>query len=384
MTVLVLTRGWAGWPHFAGSTWVPMQYVLGFQRLGVAAYWIDHLPAVAPEAVHGVEHLVHRFASTAAEFGYRDRWCIVYDGGRRWFGLTEERARAVVEQAELLLSLSGKGLPPPLPLAAVPRRAYVDVDPAFTQIWATQVDMGLSDYNLHFTVGRNIGRPGCRAPDLGLDWQPLFPPVVLDLWPVRTDPRCQRFSTIADWWGDQMADYEGEYYGGKRAEFLKLLRVPQASGKRIEIALSIYPRDHAEIGQLDAHGWTLLDPAVVAGDPASYREFIGRSRAEFSAAKGGYVKSRSGWLSDRTVCYLASGKPALVQSTGLEEHLPTGEGLLTFTTPDEARAGLEAIDARYLEHAAAARALAERHFDARVVLAGLLERAGMAQPRRAI
>jgi hypothetical protein len=381
--VLIVTRDWASWPHFAGSTWVPMQYVLGFRQLGVEAVWLDHLSAVDPvEAVHGVDYLMHCFGATAADFGYRDRWCVVYDGGRRYYGMSEERVRALVDDAALLLSLSGRGLPRTLPLLRVPARAYVDVDPAFTQIWAEQTDMGLSDYNLYFTVGQTLGRPGCRAPDLGLDWRPIMPPVALDQWPARSDPRCERFSTIGDWWGDQKTDYQGEYYAGKRDEFLRVIDLPARSGKRIEIALSIYQGDHEDIGLLTRNGWRLLDPSRVAGDPMAYREFIARSRAEFSVAKTGYVKSQCGWISDRTVCYLASGKPALVQSTGLEAALPTGEGLLTFRTPEEALAGLHAIDARYPEHAAAARRIAEQHFDARKVLAGILEHAGLTAPAR--
>ncbi|MHC5211136.1 MAG: hypothetical protein ACYTG2_10500 [Planctomycetota bacterium] len=383
MKVLIVTRDWASWPHFAGSTWVPMQYVLGFRQLGIEAVWIDHLSAVdAAGPVLGPDYMLGRFAATADDFGYADRWCVVYDGGKRFHGLDAQHARELVEDAALLLSLSGRGLPTTLPLDRVPVRAYVDVDPAFTQVWATQTDMGLSDYNLHFTVGRTLGQPGCRAPDLGLDWIPIFPPVALDAWPARIDPRCTRFTTIGDWWGDQMTGWEGECYAGKREEFLALLDLPQRSGKALELALSIYQGDHEDIGLLTRHGWTLHDPARVAGDPHAYREFIARSRAEFSVAKSGYVKSQCGWLSDRTVCYLASGKPALVQSTGLEAALPTGTGLLTFRTPADALAGLADIDARYVEHATAARHLAEEHFDARKVLAGMLAHAGLQVPAR--
>lgn len=377
MKVLVVTREWTSWPHFAGSTWVPMQYVLGFQRLGVEALWLDHLSELDPAtAVHDLDYLLHRMRSTAEDFGFAQDWCVVYAGGQEYFGRSAEEARGFVEEADLLLSISGKGLPPPLPLGRVPRRAYLDVDPAFTQIWAEQVDMGLRDYDLFFTVGQNIGSPGCRAPTNGIEWTTFFPPVVLDLWPACIDERCQRFSTVGDWWGDQMADFEGEYFGGKREEFLRIIGVPLETEQRIEAALSIYQRDHEDLALLTKNRWRLLDPSRVAGDPRAYRSFIQRSRAEFSVAKGGYVKSRSGWISDRTACYLASGKPALVQSTGLESSLATGTGLLTFRTPEEALAGLRAIDEDYVEHTEAARALAERHLDARIVLRGMLERAG--------
>ena len=125
------------------------------------------------------------------------------------------------------------------------------------------------------------------------------------------------------------------------------------------------------------NGWVALDAAQYAGDPFSYREFIQTSRAEFSVAKNGYVRSNSGWISDRTACYLASGKPALVQSTGFESSLPTGKGLLTFTDLPEAIAGVREINANYLEHAHAARALAEGHFSSDVVLSRMLEQVGL-------
>jgi hypothetical protein len=366
MKVVLVTREWSSWPQYAGSTWVPMQYVLGFQRLGVEALWLDHLSPPDPAtAVHGVEYLIQRFEATAREFGYADRWCVLYDRGARAFGRTQAQARDFVEAAELLLSLSGKGLPPPLPLAHVPRRAYVDVDPAFTQVWALEVDMGLADYNLHFTVGQNVGRPDFRAPTLGFEWVPMLPPVVLDLWPAcnGAESAVTRFSTIGDWWGGQQAKYEGQYYGGKRGEFLRFLRVPLETRCRIEAALTLYPSDSEDLELLTQHRWRLLEPARVAGDPHAYREFIRHSRAEFSVAKSGYVRSRSGWISDRTAVDRLRGAPPDRSGAADLPHRPGGPGR-------------SARDRRGLRRALTRRTRAGRGAFRRATRAGQAARAG--------
>jgi hypothetical protein len=300
----------------------------------------------------------------------------VYNDGERYFGMTEKQLMQVLAEAELLISISGH-LPPTSSLMRIPRRAYIDVDPGFVQIWAQEVDMALDRHNFFFTVGQNVGYPEFKIPTLGLHWQPIVPPVVLDLWPPHIDEQCQRFSTIADWRGAQYASFEGEHYGNKRDEFLHFLHVPLEAKQKIEPALCISYREYEDLALLNQHNWDVKDPYLYAGDPDSYREFIKFSRAEFSVAKNGYVKSNSGWVSDRTVCYLASGKPALVQSTGFEGRLPTGKGLLTFRTPKEAVEGILDINNDYLAHCHAARQIAEKYCNSDVVLGFILERVGL-------
>ena len=376
-TVIVGTRGTSGFPEFGGSTWVRLHYVLGLLKLGVDAYWVDRLGSVDPlRHHHSLEYLMRRFTQTMSDFGLRDRFCVIYDHGKQYFGMGEDQLRALAERADLLINISGY-LPPECPLMRVPRRAYVDVDPGFTQIWARHCDMGLDRHTSFFTVGQTIGTPDFLIPTDGIEWVPTPPPVVLDEWPCRSDPRCQRISTVADWRGSQEAMYEQEYYGGKRKEFLRLLRLPRDSRQPIELALCIGSEDSEDAALLVGNNWVLHDPYLYVGDPYSYREFIQFSRAEFSVAKSGYVKSNSGWISDRTAAYLASGKPALVQSTGFEPHIVTGEGLLTFRTPEEAMQGLSEINRNYAEHCRTARRVAERYFDSDVVLRKLLSWAGV-------
>ena len=372
-------------PQIAGNTWTFLQYVVGLDRLGVETYWVDHQPRLDPRLpaqkghawpkrdCHSVEYARERFHAMAEAFGFEDRYCILYGGQATAFGMTKDALGELASEADLLLNFAG-ALPPNSPLLRIRRRAYVDLDPGFTQIWAHQVDLRLERYQRFFTVGLNVGRPEFRIPTLGVAWEPFLPPVVLDLWPAHIDPSCRRVSTIGDWYGSQHGEFDGEFYAGKREEFLRFLDVPKRMCHPIEVALYIAPYDHEDLGLLHRSGWVLRDPYLYAGDLASYQEFIRFSRAEFSVAKSGYVKSRSGWFSDRTACYLASGKPAVVQSTQLEERLPTGMGLLTFETVEEACAALEAVDEAYLEHCHAARRLAETYLDSSVVLAAMLER----------
>ncbi len=187
----------------------------------------------------------------------------------------------------------------------------------------------------------------------------------------------ERIGTVADWRGSQDAVYEGLWYGGKREEFVGFISVPIEAGVQIEPALLVGQEDYEDLGLLLRHGWRVQDPYAHAGDPWSYREFIQSSRAEFSVAKQGYVRTQSGWISDRTACYLASGKPAIVQSTGFEHRLPTGTGLLTFSTIAEAVEALQQVQEDYARHAHAARQFAEEHLDSDAVLASLLGKAGL-------
>jgi hypothetical protein len=375
--VILATRGWTSLPEFAGTTWAALQWMLGLQRLGVEAYWVERLGSVDDLThAHSLDYLVERFAETAREFGFEHRYVIDYNGGERVFGLAEEAFESITHDAALLVNMGGY-LPSDSILMRVPRRAFVDLDPGFTQLWAHQADIGLSRHNLFFTLGQNVPSAQFAIPVLGIEWQAFLPPVVLDQWPANIDARCHRLSTVADWRGSQHAMFEGEYYGGKRSEFIRFLDLPRDAGRHVDVALFIDQRDFEDLGLLLSHDWRVCNPFQYAGDPSSYREFIRYSRAEVSVAKSGYVKSLGGFFSDRTACYLASGKPALVQSTGFEWRVPPGKGLITFRTFDEALAGLAALDDDYLSHCRAARRIAEEHFDSDRVLGSVLERAGL-------
>ena len=370
--VIVATRNTTSRPEFAGWMWVPLQYLLGFERLGLESYWVDRIDPINPyKQPHSLDYLMSRLARTAEEVGFENRYCVRYARGEKSFGLSEARFSKLVESADLLVNLGGY-LPPSSDLNQIPRRAFVDVDPGYTQIWSHQGDIGLDRHNSFFTVGQNVNGPDFKVPTQGIEWIPILPPVVLDMWPPKIDEECSRFSTVADWRGSQDAIFDTEYFGTKRSEFIRFLHVPEQARQRIELALCIGQHDYEDLGLLLGHNWRVRDPYMYAGDLNAYREFIQFSRAEFSVAKSGYVKASCGWVSDRTACYLASAKPAIVQSTGFEGSLPTGRGLLTFSTAEEAVKAIEEVNKNYALHCRAARRLAEEHLDALKVLPSIL------------
>ena len=235
---------------------------------------------------------------------------------------------------------------------------------------------GLQQAQPFFTVGLNVGQPEFQIPLRGVEWQTFVPPVALDYWPVQTDTIASKFTTIGQWRG-QTAVWREETYWPKREEFLRLIELPRKTTQPIELALLIHESETEDLMALRSNGWRLVDPHEAAAGTDGFRSYIQRSRAEFSVAKNGYIKTQSGWFSDRTVCYLASGRPVLVQDTGIGKHLPVGCGLLTFSTLEEAVHGIESINADYPRHCAAARKLAEDQFAAPKVLQSILERAGV-------
>jgi len=258
-------------------------------------------------------------------------------------------------------------------------RVFLDIDPGYPQMWR---ELGLADmldgHDRFATIGQNIGRAGCAIPDCGLDWVTTPPPVALAEWPATTAPG-SAFTTVATWRNPYgTVTYGGVTYGSRAHEFRRFIELPRLVDARFELALDIDAAEARDRRALERHGWTLRDPRAVAATPLAYRRFIQGSRAEFCVAQHMYVATRSGWLSDRSVCYLASGRPVLAQDTGFSDNYPVGEGLLAFTTLEEAAAGVESIQRDYARHSAAARALAEEHFDAPRVLRRLLARLGWA------
>jgi len=255
------------------------------------------------------------------------------------------------------------------------RRVLVDGDPVFTQIGAHGTGEAPSEYHVRFTYGENVHQPGCEMPTAGCNWLPTRQPVVLDAWKVEPGDTCAPFTTVTNWSPLRACRHEGRVYGNKDGEFEPFFTLPRDSGEQMEIAIGgEYDRDVVP-GRFTAGGWHMADALTISRDPWTYQRYLRASRAEFSVAKHGYVSTRCGWFSDRSATYLASGRPVVIQDTGFSEWLPTGEGVLAFTTREEAVAGLHEVNARYDMHCRAARALAEEYFDARHVLSSLLDRA---------
>ena len=364
----------AGIPGQGGASWAVLQYVLGLLRLGHDVYFVEEIESSGPQGLP-LDHTASwsYLQSLAGRFGITDRVALLARGSRETAGLEYADLLAIAKRSRLLLNLSGTLTDPDL-LQAIPLRLYVDLDPAFTQIWHSQgIDMGLSLHTHFATVGLSVGNSDCAIPTCGVDWQTTLPPVVLDEWPqISTPPGRDAWTTISHWRGYGTLDWEGRRLGQKAHAFRRLFALPERSGDRFEIALAIDPEEVDDLRSLSSHGWSLTDPSQVAGDPQDYRRFVGESAGEIGIAKEGYVVSSSGWFSDRSACYLASGRPVVAQDTGLSEYLPTGSGLLSFESVDEAAWCVTHVRESYARHSRAARAFAEAHLDARTVLPPLL------------
>jgi hypothetical protein len=306
-------------------------------------------------------------------FGFMDRACQVYRGGEATFGLSLGDLKARCRDADLLLNISGH-VKLDLVLGGVRRRVYMDQDPVYTQLWRAEYRKGLNleGHDAFLTVGLEIGTSRTPIPSCGVTWRHALPPVLLDWWPAPPPPPAGRFTTIATWSGFRDLCYRGEWYRSKDEEFRRFAELPRRVGQDFEVALRQHRPDDEGVRRLRANGWILSEARRISGLSA-YQGYIAGSRAEIGIAKNAYVKARSGWFSDRTAHYLASGRPALVQATGFERHLPTGRGLVAFDGIEEAVEGVERINRDYADHCRAARQLAEDHLDYRKVLPRLLE-----------
>jgi hypothetical protein len=231
------------------------------------------------------------------------------------------------------------------------------------------------EHDLHYTVGGNVGSPRCTLPTHGIRWRPIWNPVILDWWSPTGPVTRDRFTTVADWRSYGYLDFAGQLLGPKAEEFRKFIDLPRLAGEALEIALNI-DRDDPDLTYLQTHGWRVEQPDLVE-TPAKYKAYVAGSVGEFSCAKGGYVGTRCGWFSDRSACYLAAGRPVILQSTGFEDLLANGKGLLAVTTAGEAAEAIRAVRRDYAMHSAAAREVAQGFFSSDKILAGLLAEAGV-------
>jgi hypothetical protein len=362
VTLALVAGALANKPWNGGNAWSRMSFVLGLRRLGYDVLFLEEMAEPDARA--------------------REYFRLVCD----WFGVDGELLTGpvpsdVVEragEAAFLLNIGGHLADPEL-LRATRRRIFVDDDPGYTQIWHAQGLLGdrLAGHDAYFTVGLNVGREDCSIPVGDIAWRRFLPPVVLAEWPDLPLERLDTFTTVASWRGGYgRLEHAGRAFGQKAHEFRKIAELPRHASASFEIALDIDPVDAADRELLERNAWRLVDPRELAGTPEAFRDYLQQSAAEFSVAQGAYVGLRSGWFSDRTAKYLASGRPVLVQDTGISSHLPVGEGLLTFSTFEEAVAGVRAIASDYEAHCIAARRVAEDHFDSDSVLGEMLEAAG--------
>jgi hypothetical protein len=372
----------AGDTHQGGATWAVLQYVLGLHSLGHDVFLVEPImpaslrPAGAPlaESVNA-----RYFREVTARFDLTARAALLRQDTRETVGLPYVDLVEAARGSDLLINISGMLTDPTL-FEAIPRRVYLDLDPAFNQLWhaVEGIDMRFEGHTHFVTVGCSIGTPECDVPTCGRTWLPTLQPIMLADWPVTPGRPGAAWTTVGNWRGYGSIEYRGVRYGQKVHSFRRFMELPGRTRARFRPALSIHPAEVNDLDALRANGWDLADPAAVAGTPDRYRQFIQGSKGELGIAKSGYVESRCGWFSDRSVCYLASGRPVVAQDTGFGRWLPTGEGLFAFGTVEDAVDAIEAASVDYDRHCRRAREIAEAYFRAELVLSTLLERIGAA------
>jgi hypothetical protein len=368
----------AGDPCQGGATWAVLQYVLGLGGLGHDVYLVEPIsPAsMRPDATRldGSSNARY-FQDVVARFNLRNRAALLRQDTREAIGLSYQTLVEAARTIDLLINVSGMLIDPQL-VEVIPRRVYLDLDPAFNQMWhaVEGIDVRLEGHTHFVTVGRAIGTPDCDVPTCGRTWLPTLQPVVLDEWPMTTGDPTAAWTTVGNWRGYGSISHGGVLFGQKAHSLRRLMELPLHTNEVFRLALSIHPAEVTDLHALRANQWEIIDPATVTGTPDAYRRFLQQSKGELGIAKSGYVQSRCGWFSDRSVCYLASGRPVVAQDTGFSSGLPVGEGLFAFNTLAEAADAIETVSHDYETHCRHAREIAEQYFRADRTLGKLLER----------
>ena len=377
MNIIVL--GYIVRGPIGGLAWHHLQYVIGLANMGHNVYFFedsdDYPSCYDPDRYvtdtnpgYGLE-----FAAAAFErVGLGDKWAYHDAHTGKWHGPIGGSGPALCRSADLLLNISGVN-----PLRSwfldIPERALIDTDPVFTQIRHLSDPSARSLAGKHtafFTFGENTGSGNCSIPSDDFPWMPTRQPIVLDAWPFTAGPDDGVFTTVMQWDSYKPAQHDGNRYGMKSESFTPYLDLPAHTQAKLELCLGSpnAPRD-----LLLDKGWLLSNALEITRTPWTYQQYIRSSKGEFTVAKQGYVASRSGWFSERSAAYLASGRPVVTQETGFSEWLDTGDGVLAFNDPVEAADCLADVSSRYRHHCRAARDVAEEYFDSRKVLQKLLD-----------
>jgi hypothetical protein len=408
-TVVISAHNVVNTPDVGGHFWVYMQYAQALLQLGCEVYWLEHFRSTR-DRVRDVA-IVTAFLERMDRYGLGQKVILyarhVRVGGARYefIGMRQPKADQVFRNADLLLNFN-YAIEPEL-LSRFRRTALVDIDPGLLQFWISAGQLAVAEHDLYFTTGETVGKPAALFSDCGRSWEYIRPPVCVDLWPCTYDDGTEAFTTVSSWWcGDGkefITDGKGIFYeNNKRVSFLDFIELPTKIRQPLELALCLgqddvkntdrtaeqrpisslpaaqgldrhpYISDANDRAKLERYGWRVRLSAEVAGTPEMYQSYVRDSRGEFSCAKPSCMKLQNAWVSDRTLCYLATGKPVVIQDTGPSSYLPNGEGMFRFSNLEQAVEALATINADYKRHCQAAREIAVAHFDAKSIVEGLL------------
>jgi hypothetical protein len=381
MARIVVNSYMVRYPLGGMMSWV-LQYLVGFHRMGHEVYFVEKsgYPSDCYDAERDImtddcKYGVGVVDELLARFGLDERWCFV-DAGGEHHGLSERQLSRAFEAADLYIDMGTRG-DWTEEAEASGARVFVDGEPGYCQIRmekALAAGQESPRFDHYYSTGRNIGTAKASAPTAGKRWRPIFHPVNVELFENRPPPAGAGYTTVMNWQSHPPLEFEGRVYGQKDLEFEKFVSLPGATNASLELAVS---GERVPSGRLLDAGWKLRDSHEVTASYDSFIDYIRSSRGEFSVAKNVFVATRSGWFSDRSAAYLASGRPVVMQDTGFSSHLPCGEGLFAIDSAEEAAEALDQIEADYPRHRAAAREVAAEHLDAPKVLARLLEEVGL-------
>jgi len=382
--VRIIITGLVGQYPFGGVIWDYLQYLLGFRSLGHQVLYLEDSGAwpynpVAGTITDDCSFALQSLHKIFTDFDLSESWVYRNGADGKFHGAGEKVAREWLRHGDLLVNVSSAGWLRDYDLR-VGHRMFIDGDPMFCQIGlldgSNPLYAGrLRDHDSHFTFGLSVGQTDCPVPVDGITWRPTVQPIALDQWPVTPVSNDAPWTTVMNWASYKPKVWEGRTYGQKNLEFNRFRDLPSKTNVPLRLAMGLGVDGQRPAQELRQLGWDLVEPQEVVPDHSSYCSFLTSSRGEWSVAKHGYVEGKTGWFSCRTACYLAAGRPAVVQETGWSRHLPSDRGVLPFTTVEEAAEGLGKVTRNYSEHAKAARDIALEFFDAKKVCQGLFRQA---------
>ena len=361
-------------------SWV-LQYLMGLKQIGNDIYFVEKYGypnscfdpstnVMSDDCSYGIKTVAQLFDRC----GLNGKWCFVQNG-EIFHGLSKKKIIEIFRTADVFIDMGTHGSWREESLSAS-LRVLIDGEPAYTQIkWANNAAVGIPvpEYDRYFTNGKNIGAEDNPVPTLGIHWEHLFHPVKTDFFITEPAARKAPFSTIMNWQSHQPIEYNGQIYGQKDMEFQKFLSLPLEVKSPLEVAVS----GKVPLKLLSKNGWSIKNGHQVTLSFDSFRNYIGASRAEFSVCKNVFVKNATGWFSDKSGAYLASGRPVVLQDTGFGKHLPVGEGLFAVNTLTEAKEALNEIETNYGKHSKAARQIAHEFLEAEKVMKNFLYELGV-------
>jgi hypothetical protein len=386
----IVIGGYIGLMPAGGITWDYIQYPLGFKALGHDVYYIEDTRLYPiyqkpgnnwSDASSCIEHL----KNVMKHFGLHDRWAYRDEASGKCFGLEEKKIKAICAAADIFINISCSTFMRD-EYCAIPIRILIDSDPMFTQIQYESEQMFtpgkpgikqlINNHNFHFSFGENIGAKDCLIPLSNIRWQPTRQPICLNFWKVSSVPfkAGAAFTTLMNWSAGKKLLYQNRQWGQKQEEFDMVKELPTLLPE-ITFAMGIGQTGEDETFSkidLEKSGWKILDPGNIAATWIDYQQFIKSSLAEFSVAKQTYVAANTGWFSCRSACYLAAGRPVVVQETGWSHYIQAGKGAMAFTNTEEAVEAIKTVAADAKKHGIWARQIAEEYFDSDIVLANIL------------